>query len=382
MSELFNRVGPADKHGRGPQYTVTTNERGIVVCRPRYFADEKRADLDWERAERQRTGDFSFGVAQGEHWDVPSGTPYVPLFAERVREVTSWKFEGWYVQDCPAVLQNMLFIRGFDGGLHRPALVAGQYDRKNGVFWAQRELRPLSPNGQPIDMQASEWVALVRYMCGQVTIEGLEREERENKWSTAATLAWIEQERRTPFYGWEMPWIQPGSPVRFADVMAEHEVHQKNQLAPKRNLNSLWKVYRQQGLRLAVTNKGWEHRELSLSFLLREGPFEGRPRLLIDSSCKTLLKGMAGGLSAAPPGARKPYIEDRWLEDAFDAFMNAVCLADPLAHATRLMAAEGAQLRALKDAHRRGDGEPRGTRYDPQKIVGWDALKSSYNEER
>lgn len=366
---------------RGAPWTVEKNNRGFIVCRPRYWALEDRADPEWEAAERALHGDHKFEIMQGERWDVPAGTPLLPLFAERVREVSPWKFEGFYVRDCPDIFSNLYILRGYDGGLHRPAMVLCQYDRSMGLLWAMRELRPLTPSGQPIDFQAHEFVALCRFMCGQATQEQLRQEERDGKWSTAAALAWIEQERRSPFYGWDMPWIKPGTMLAkgFADSMQAHELRRMDQLAPRPELNSLYKVYRQQGIRMQISSEGWEHRELCLGFLLGEGPKAGIPRLLVDSSCKTLLKGMAGGLAQSQPGARKPYVEDRWLEDALDAFLNAMCLAFPLQHADRLVALDRQHEEARRIAMGREAAPQRGTR--PHRPA-WAALRSSYNEDR
>jgi hypothetical protein len=357
------------------------NNRGVVVCRPRYFALPERADPEWEAAERRTKGDVNFDIAQGELWQAPTGRPFCPLFAEHVREVAPWRFEGWYVRDAPAVFRQLVVIRGFDGGLHRPCLILAQYDQKRGILWVIREFRPVSPIGTPIDMQASEFVAACRYLCGQATLEQLRREEMENRWSTAAALAWIDQERRNPFYGWEMPWIPTGSEgVRFVDVMMAHEAKRQDQLAPARDLNSLKKLYYQQGLALRGSKAGWDHRELALDFLLREGPIPGLARLLIDSSCKTLLRGLCG-LEASKPGAPKPYVEDRYLEDAVDAFLNAMCAAFPLEHASRLarLDAQHAEARALANGEREPSDRWLAT---PAGIASpaWANLRNNYRE--
>lgn len=389
MSEaqpLFNRR--ADPHPvRGePAWSVHENERGIIVCRPRYFALGDRDDPEWEARERRKLGDDAFSIAQGESWDVPAGNPYLPLFADRVKETEPWKFEGWYVRDAPAIFPRLLIRRGFDGGLHRPALILCQYDPQLGVFWAMREFRPVTSTGTPVSMLAHEFASVCRYLCGQATLQQLEREEKENRWTTAAALAWIAEERRRPFYGWEMPWIQPGTDgVRFIDVMAKHEARSNSQFGQTLELNSLKKVYRQQGLALRSATEGWDHRELALQFLLREGPIPGLPRLLVDSSCKTLLKGLAGGLTVARPGAAKPYTEPTpWLEDAFDAFMNAVCSAFPLSHAHRMDALdrqhEQQRLAALAK-----DETPRGNRWVPPQATraegsSWGRLRRSFEE--
>jgi hypothetical protein len=341
---LFDR---RDQSGdvRGPGWTVKRSKHRVVNIDLRFWVDPARADPEFERREVARLGQYDFDVQQGEPhaWDLPSGNPYLPTFAERVQEIRPWVFDGWYVRDCPAVFPQIVVRRGFDGGLRRPALILGQYDPTMGILWVQREFRPLRADGQPIEFLAHEFLAVTRYLCGQATIQDLEREEREGKWSVAAALAWIEHERRSPFYGWEMPWIPPGSDCRFIDVMASHESHKRSELAKDRESTSLRRVYRQHGLSLRQSTEGWDHRELVLAFLMREGPRPGLPRLLIDSSCKTLLKGMAGGLVLAPPGRRKPYVEDRYLEDAFDAFCNLMCSAFPLRHADRLAVLEQRQ---------------------------------------
>lgn len=367
---------------RGPAWSVKRNARGVVVCRPRYFALDDRSDPAWYEAEVARHGQLKTDIMQGEAWDAPAGTPYLPLFAERVHEVAPWKFEGWYIRDAPAVLPRLPVRVGLDGGLHRPAAIMGQYDEGLGMLWAMREFRPVTPSGLPMDMQAHEFVAVLRYLLGLATEDSLAREERENRWSTAAALAWIAQERKTPFYGWKMPWIRPGTEgVRFVFSMMRHEVLRKDQLAPTKGLNSLRKVYAQQGIPLREATAGWEQRELALGFLLREGPKAGTPRLLVDSSCKTLAKGMAGGLIAAPPGARKPYVEDRYFEDPFDAFLNMVASAGPLAHADRISAMEFRQAKERDEKNRPPDlGIPRPQSTRQPTSATWGGVRSTYME--
>lgn len=367
---------------RGPSWSVRRNARGVVVCRPRYFALAERADPKWYEAEVAKNGQLKTDIMQGEAWDAPAGTPYLPLFAERVHEVAPWKFEGWYIRDAPCILPKLTVRVGLDGGLHRPAAIMGQYDDGLGMLWAMREFRPLTPSGLPMDMQAHEFVAVLRFLLGLATEDMLAREERENRWSTAAALSWIAQERRQPFYGWTMPWIKPGTEgVRFLFSMMRHEVQRKDQLAATKGLNSLRKVYAQQGIPVRDATAGWEQRELALSFLLREGPKQGVSRLLVDSSCKTLAKGMAGGLIAAQPGSRKPYVEDRYFEDPFDAFLNMMAGAAPLAHADRISAMEFRQAKEREEKNRPAEtGIQRDRQPSAPAGRSWGGVRDTYVE--
>lgn len=368
---------------RWPTWTVKENNRGVIVCRPRYTAMAERRDKEWEAREIAQKGPDAFAVAQGESWDVPAGNPYLPLFADKVKEVSPWKFEGWYVRDADEWHAKLPIRCGFDGGLHRPALVVGQYDPTLGILWIKREFRPITANGTLIDMQAHEFVCVSRYLLGLVTLDGLRAEEAANKWSTAAAIAWIEAEKRNPFYGWDAPWVAPGTfDFQYAHIMAEHEAAQKDQRAQSSERNSLRKIYRSMGLNLRGATEGWDHRELAIDFLLREGPIPGKPRLWIDSSCKTLLKGMAGGLVAAGPGKRKPYLDHSPWEDPFDAFANIVCSAFPLAHAGRLRRLEEYQEHQRQVAVV-SDTTPRGTRWNPQVKAGpgWGGMRQLYRED-
>ncbi len=397
VSDAFNVVGDTGDP-RGPDYTVHQNRRGIVVLRPRYWtrfgetdeeslANGDRRSAEWEMAERQRLGDHDFEVQQGERWDAPVGEPYLRTFAEHVHRTGPWEFKGWYVADAPSIWPSLTIRCGVDGGLQRPALIVAQYDPKHGVFWVQREFRPLTPRGEPISFLCHEFVAVCRYLLGLATLADLEREGRattEQRWSTAAALDWIATEKRDPFYGWPMPWIEPGTrDLRFAWRMAKHEARARSQLAPTRDLASIRKVYRQQGIILGVGDEQWDHRELVLDFLLREGPHAGVPRFLVDSSCKTLLGGMSGGLVTAAPGRRKPYVEDRYYEDAFDAMCNAMCSAFPLEHADRLAALEAAQRRERDAAAAKGPQPLHGGRYRPPVPAAgltWGGLRGSFEE--
>jgi hypothetical protein len=380
---LHDRADQSDIDPRWPTWTVKENNRGVIVCRPRYTALEERRDLQWEAREIQQKGADAFAVAQGESWDVPSGTPYLPLFADRVKEVSPWDFRGWYVKDAPDWHGKLLIRCGYDGGLHKPAMVVGQYDPAKGMLWIKREFRPIVWPGILIDMQAHSFVAVCRYLLGMATLEDLKREEMENLWSTAAAIAWIEGERKKPFYNYDVPWISPGGyKFEMCHVMADHEASQMNQLAARREENSLKKIYRAQGINLRGSHEGWDHRELALDFLMREGPISGEPRLWIDSSCKTLLKGMCGGLVAAGPGKRKPYIEKSIFEDPFDAFCNVMCSAFPLAHAGRLRKLDEFQ-EEQRIAAIANDKTPRGTRWNPPARIsnGWGAMRSLYRED-
>jgi hypothetical protein len=378
---LHDRQDQSGVDPRFPTWTVKENQRGVIVCRPRYTALPERRDKAWEALEIQRKGADKFAVAQGESWDVPAGTPYLPLFAEKVKEVSTWNFRGWYVQDATQWHAPLPIRCGYDGGLHRPALIVAQYDKGKGILHVKREFRPITHAGTLIDMQAHEFVSVCRYLLGLATLDQLRQEELQNKWSTAAAIAWIEGERKRPFYGWDMPWISPGMyDFQYVHMMGDHEAAQKNQMATLAEHNSLRKIYRAQGLILKGMHEGWDHRELALDFLMREGPKAGLPRLWIDSSCKTLLKGLCGGLVAAGPGKRKPYMEHTVWEDPFDAMMSVVCSAFPLAHAGRI-----ARLEEIQEQERRSEVAPdlaRGTRWSqPAKITtGWGGMRSLYKE--
>lgn len=375
-SALYDREGPT-RDARGPGWTVKTNSRGIVVSRIRFFEHEDRRDPAWEKRERVRLGSQDFELQQGETYEVPVGLPYYQTFAARTRKVGPWQFEGYYVRDAPAIFPRLPVILGLDGGAHRPALVMAQFDQSECILWAMRELRPKN-------FQAGEFIALVRYLTGQATLDQLKIEERQGRWNTARAIAWVEQERRSPFYGWEMPWIKPNSGARFYPVMAKHEGRAVSQMAKDRELNSLAKLYAQQGIELQLSTEGWDHRGLVANFMLGDGRLKGTPRALFDSSCKWLLSGMAGGLVVAPPsqptGGPK---RDRKFEDTHDAWLNCACAAFPLNHADRMAAldTQHARDRAAQEA----DSRPQVAGLRPVQAPGpdgaaWGGIRLNYQE--
>lgn len=375
---------------RGPAWSVRTNDRGIVVGRIRFWALEGR-DATWEARERRRLPGIDFDLQHGETYDVPVGSPYWPIFAERVTEIPPsspaplerWRFQGYYIRDCPAISSRLPVILGLDGGLKRPALELCQYDpgvpgRPLGVLWAIRELRVEG-------FQAGEFIALIRFMLGMATMADLEAEHKTGQWSTARAIDWIREERRNPFYGWEMPWVSPGTPLKIRAFMAKHESKQQNQMAVTQELNSLRKLYRQQGITLYPGQKEWDHRDVVMGFLLREGPVPGVPRLLLDSSCKWLAKGMAGGLVLPPPAQQTGGpLRDRMFEDVYDALCNAACSVFPLQQADKLVALEAQQARMREAAARReGASWQHGVRWqaEPQvDVASWGGLRRNYEE--
>ena len=89
---------------------MSTNARGIIVLRPRYFAHPDRRDPAYMAEQIRLKGVDRANVAEGEKWDAPAGTPYCPRFAEATREVSPWRFEGRYVADAPAIWPNLLWL--------------------------------------------------------------------------------------------------------------------------------------------------------------------------------------------------------------------------------------------------------------------------------
>lgn len=383
IANLYDREGPT-RDKRGPGWTVKTNERGVVVSRIRFWEHQDRRDPEWEKRERAHFGNQDFELMQGETYDVPVGSPYYELFASRTREIPNqagtqlgqWMHEGYYIKDAPAIYPKLPVILGLDGGQERPALILSQYDKTIGCLWAMRELRVQG-------FQAGEFIALVRYLIGQATIEELMAEGKSGRWNTARALAWIDQERKNPYYGWEMPWVPYRSGIHFHAVMAKHESLQKNQMAKDAELNSLIKLYAQQGLRLNYHTDGWDHRDIVAGFLLREGPIQGVPRGLFDSSCKWLIKGMAGGLVKAPPTQRTGGpLRDRKFEDTHDAWLNGACAVFPLEFADRLQSMEAEQARIrTADGNIKPPGS--GLRWTPKNAdpgASWGGMRVNYRE--
>lgn len=359
---------------RGPRWSMSTNARGIIVSRVRFYAMPERAEPEWERRERERIGDQDFELAQGETYDVPIGAAYYQMFAERTHEVSRFKFEGYYVREATSFNSNFPLIVGLDGGQERPCAIVEQFDPANCILWSMRELRVR-------DFQAGEFIALLRFMLGLVTERQLMDEQRSGRWNTARSLDWIQTERREKFYGVQIPWLQPGSGLKIHCIMAKHEALQKSQMARDVELNSLRKLYIQQGIPLNVATEGWDHRDMVAGFLLRDGATQGIPRGVFDPSCKWLIKGLAGGLVQPPPTQRTGGPKrDRVYEDSHDAWLNGACAVFPLRHADRLRQLEAAQARGRVAA---APGQ-HGLRWMPRQEMpasSWGGMRVNYREE-
>lgn len=358
---------------RGPGWEVHRNERDIVVMRPHYWSHPDRRDPEWAQVETRRIGSaMAFEIQQGERWDVPSGMAYYPEFADRVREVAPWQFEGWYVRDAPGVVPKLPVYIGLDGGYKRPAICMAQYDPRLGIFWAMREARLL-------DFLAHEVAALLRYLVGLATLPQLEAEHKQGRWPLGAVFNWIAQEKRQPFYGYELPWIPPGADVRIVPVMMKHEQKIRSGVAMDRDSMSIRRIFNQQGINLRMATESWEHREIVMRFLMREGAVPDTPRLLVDSSMKWTLRGLAGGLvQPTTPQRQGGPKRDLEFEDTHDALCNAACGAFPLAYADKL-----AQLETLQEEQRRKAQGGIGTKrpqYQPTPGSSWGRLQNAVRE--
>ncbi len=366
---LFDRE---DKSGdpRGPAWSVQRNGRAIVVTLNPWAIPHR--DQQWEDAMRAKLGsDAAYERQYGRNWGTPRGDAYYPEFAARVREVKPWTFEGWYVKEHQRI--EGPFLRAWDFGYYRPAMLLGQYDQKTGVLWIQRELRLET-------MLVHEVRDLGRYLCGQASLDELKTEKRK------AALAWIERERRTRFYGWPMPWFQPGE-GEFVDFAAEHEQEYTSGLAADEESKTAAMVLAQAGIRLRGQKAQWDDRDTILRFLLRESATcPGFPWLLIDPCAKWLLKGMSGGLVKPTKQQRHAGPKrDRLYEDVHDtlSYMAAACW--PLRRVERMKQMAEKQLegearaRAVQDAQRASYARPTPA---PPDGNSWARVHSRWSETR
>lgn len=297
---------------RGPAWAVTRNPRVVVATLNHWCRPDR--NHEWEQQRRQDIGDLAFERQFGRNWSTPAGAVWYPEVASQVAEPKPWQFEGWYVRKAQGVLDAPM-VRGWDFG-QRPAMVLGQWSRAQGLLWVYRELRLEH-------MLVHDFFALGRYLCGQATLEELKNERR------FAALAWIERERREGFYGVPMPWLRPGA--RFIDFCAKHEGNMGNCLAPTEETRTCVMAAGQQGLTIRGIKTGWNDRDITMRFLLREGAVQGYPRLLIDPACKWLLKGMSGGLQRPTRGQMQGGPKrDRIYEDVHDALTYAAAGMCPL----------------------------------------------------
>ncbi len=336
---------------RGQAWSVHRNARAIVVTLNHWCVPHR--DAAWEASMRATLagGDAAFERQYRRNWGTPSGDAWYPEFAAQVREVKPWQFEGWYVREATGRLAGQPFLRSWDAGYHRPALTMGQYDQKTGTLWVMRELRVET-------MLIHDFRDLVRFLCGQATIEELAKENRK------AALAWIEKERKERFYGWPMPWLNPGE--QFVDFGAEHEMAYTSGLAASEETRTAALVLAQAGIRMRGQKAQWDDRDTILRFLLRESTTNrGNPWLLIDPSCRWLLKGMAGGLTKPTRMQRQAGPKrDRLYEDVHDtlSYMAAACW--PLRRVQKMKdeaekrAESEARTRAASDQKRAGYARP------------------------
>lgn len=329
---LFDRE---DQSGdpRGPAWSVKRNARAIVVTLNPWAIPHR--DQAWEAAMRAKLGsDAAYERQYGRNWGTPRGDAYYPEFAARVREIQPWTFEGWYVREATQRLAGQPFLRGWDFGYHRPALTLSQYEQSTGTLFVMREVRAEN-------MLVHEFRDLARFLCGQATLEELAEEKKH------AALAWIRREMRERFYGWPMPWFQPGE-ADFVDFGADWELKQGSDKAATVETRTDTMILAQKGIRIRGQKAKWDARDTTMRFLLRENPrTPGYPFLLIDPCCKWLLKAMAGGLTQPTRsqefGGPK---RDRIYEDIHDALTYTAAACWPLRRVVAVQEAERRKVEA------------------------------------
>lgn len=269
---------------RGAAYSVRMLGPNVVITLQPHCRPDRTPE--WEARARALTESPAvFQRQYGLNWSTPGGNAFYPECADKIHEVAPWEFEGIYVHKADGLLEGAPIYVGHDFGYHRPAFVAAQYDDPakggSGIIWYLREAK--------LDnMVAHEAAALCRFLTGRATEEDLASEGRKQ------ALRWIERERKEKFYGYEMPWFQPGEDI--IDVSAEHEKEILSGLAPSEEELTWARQYMKQGIRVIGRPTNWQHAETVMRHVLREGRIPGQPRAWFDPSCKWLLKGLAGGL--------------------------------------------------------------------------------------
>lgn len=310
-----------DQHGdvRGPRYSVRMLNGNCVITLQAHCMPYRTPQ--WEAEMRATMSPAAYARQFGLNWSTPGGDCFYPEAAERIREIAPMQFEGWYIKRYPleecGPMEGSPILCGWDAGQLRPALVMGQYDREAQILWYFRELRLE-------EMQGPDVIMLGGYLTGRFRPEDLQ----DGPWKSPAALAWIRREQEERFYGWPMPWLPYDPRRQVLDFMARWEGNHPQSLAPSEEVNTWQKLARQRGIRVQGRKEGWDHRETTMRFLLREGRIKGYPRALWDPSCRYCIKGLAGGLQRPTTmqkfGGPK---RDRLYEDVHDActYIAAAC---------------------------------------------------------
>jgi len=258
---------------KGIEFSRTS--KGYLFVHLDYFARPDK-DAAWAAAEEAATTQQAWRRENLVDWSSSAGKVYYPEFCKR---------PAAFIRPTPGLL-NAPLIRCFDFGFNNPAIVTFQYDARVRRVWVQRELKPTGIN-------TYAFAALVRWLCGETSIDTLD------PWERALEIARELDEAALAGEGPLVPWFQhdPRHPIQFLNYCG-HE-SQKGQSAGTDNdtkATTDGTIFEASGIPLSWAYTLQVKREQTIRRLLCALP-DGHPGMLFDPfGCPLLIDGFGGGI--------------------------------------------------------------------------------------